>query len=271
MRAMEIVQVGRHGRMRQHIVAVGGIGPAPRREIPLMKDPFLRVLVRRGFVSKAQLEQAVQGCSKAPSKYAWIIGYEQPMLDRADCAFLVEFGRFPTEDVDFEMNGTYHRVCRGLEYDWHYYDKQLAKLHWDEEGNPYVRPVDGTRAVEEVREFEIKRGSGWAFLLVLTVGLIGGPFLAATLARNVSQDALSATIVFGIIWVLCFAGLLAVTLPLRQMHRRTLRKCGRCGRALAAGRKVFGCPICGLLFEEQPAPDAASDQPLVGTSAALAR
>jgi hypothetical protein len=232
-----------------------------------MKDPFLRQLVRRGFITKGQLEQAVQGCSRTPSKYGWIIACEQPMLDRADCAFLAEFGRFPTEDADFEMNGTYHRVCRGLEYDWHYYDKQLANLRWDEEGRPYVRPLDETRAIEEVREFEVKRGNGWVFALVLAAGLVGGPVIAAGIVRNVSQDALSAAIVFGIVWVLCFAGLLTAALPRRKMRKRTLRKCGKCGRELVPGRKVFGCPICGLLFDERPAGDAAAAHPPTGQPA----
>ncbi len=269
MRAMDIVQVGTHGRMRQHIVALGGARPAPRQGIPVLKDPFLRGLVRQGLVTKGQLEQAVQGCSKTPSKYNWVIGYEQPTLDRADCVFLAEFGRFPTEDADFEMNGTYHRVCRGLEYDWHYYDKELAKLRWDEGGNPYVRPLDKTRAVEQVREFETRHGNGWAFAVVLAAGLVGGPVIAAAIARNVSQDALSAAIVFGVVWVLCFAGLLALALPRRKMRKRMLRKCGKCGRPLVAGRKVFGCPICGLLFEGQPAPEAASDQALTSKPAIL--
>ncbi len=269
MRAMDIVQVGIHGRMRQHIVAVGGVRPDPHRGIPVMKDPFLRVLVRQGLVTREQLGQAVQGCSRAPSRYGWIITYEQPLLDRADWAFLAEFGRFPTEDADFEMNGTYHRVCRGLEYDWHYYDKQLATLHWDKEGHPYVRPIDGTRAVEEVREFEVKRGNGWAFALVLAAGLSGGPILAAAIARNVSQDALSAAVVFGVVWVLGFAGLLALTLPGRRMCKRTLHKCGKCGRELTAGHQVFGCPICGLLFDEPRAAHATSDQPLLGKPAVL--
>jgi hypothetical protein len=269
MRATDIAQVGTHGRMRQHIVAVGRARHAPRREIPVMKDPFLRVLVRQGFVTKGQLEQAVQGCSQTPAKYGWIVDVKQPMLDRADCAFLAQFGRFPMHDVDFEMNGTYHRVCRSLEYDWHYYDQHLAKLRWDEEGSPYVRPLDGTRVVEEVREFEVKRGSGWAFALVLAVGLIGGPVGAAAFARNVSQDAMSAAFLFGILWVLCFAGLLALTLPRRKMHKRTLRKCGKCGRDLVSGRKMFGCPICGLLFDEQPTTGVAPAQAQPGKPAVL--
>jgi hypothetical protein len=270
MGATDIVQVGTHGRMRQHIVAVGGIRQACRGEIPVTKDPFLRVLVRRGFVSRNRLEQAVQGYNKMPAKYGWIVGVKQPMLDRADCVFLAEFGRFPTDDADFEMNGTYHRVCRGLEYDWHYYDKQLEKLRWDEEGNPYVRPRDETRAVEEIRAFEVKRGNGWVFTLVLAAGLVGGPVITAALARNVSQDALSAGFVFGIVWVLCFAGLLALTLPRRKMHKRTLRKCGRCGRELVSGRTLSGCPICGLFFDEQLTAGVAPAQALPGKPAVLA-
>jgi hypothetical protein len=269
MGATDIAQVGTHGRMRQHIVAVGGIQQASRGEIPVTKDPFLRVLVRRGVVTRKRLEQAVQGYNKMPAKYGWIVGVKQPMLDRADCAFLAEFGRFPTEDADFEMNGTYHRVCRGLDYDWHYYDKHLAKLRWDDQGNPYVRPLDETRAVGEVREFEVKRGNGWAFALVLAAGLVGGPVIAAAIARNVSQDGLSAAFVFGIVWVLCFAGLLALTLPRRQMRKRTLHKCGRCGRELVSGRSVFGCPICGLLFDESPAAEAAPGQTPAPKPAAL--
>jgi hypothetical protein len=250
MRAMEVTQVGTHGRMRQHIVAVGGIRLGPRHGIPVMKDRFLRTLVRQGMVTKGQLEQAAAGCGRTPGKYGWITRIQQPMLDRADCAFLAQFGRFPTEDADFELNGAYHKVCRSLGYDWHYYDKQLEKLRWDEDGNPYAPPVGDIRAVEEVREFEVRRGNGWLFILVLAVGSVGGPLIAAAMARNVSRDFLSAVFVFGIVWLLCFAGLLAVTLPRRRTGRRTVRKCGKCDRELARRRQVLGCPICGLLFDQ---------------------
>lgn len=251
MRVTDAAHVGTHGRMRQHIVSIGGVRPNSESLVPVMKDRFLCSLVHDGILTTQQLQDAVKGYSRTPSNYLWLTGVDQAVLDLADRVFLAEYGRFPTDDADFLLNGGYHRICRGLEYDRHYYDKQLRRLHWDENGNPYVRSDGSIQPVEEVRDSEIKRGSGLLFGLALVAGAVGGPIIAAMIARNVSHDLVPSVSVFAIVWILSLTGLLAKTLPRRIVHKNTVFKCGRCGRELSPTPQMVGCLACGLLFEDR--------------------
>ncbi len=248
MPAMMAVQSGIHGRMVQRIVAVGGGRTYQHGAVHIMKDRLLRTLLKRGAITAEHVQGVVRGYNAAPSSYLWIAGVDQSMLAVADCVFLAEFRRFPTEN-DFQLNGRYHKICRGLEYNRHYYDEQLKKLHWDQDGNPYVRCAENPAVVQEVQEVEVRRGNVWLFGLALVVGLVGGPLLAATIAANVPRDPASAVCVFGVIWVLLFAGLLAKALPGRVKRRNTVVRCGRCRRELDPNRRLNGCSVCGLLFD----------------------
>jgi hypothetical protein len=173
----------------------------------------------------------------------------QAVLERADCVFLAEYRRFPTEDADFQLNGTYHKICRGLEYNWHYYDDKLEELQRDESGNPRIRSDESVRVQQKHRNVEIRRGNAWAFGLVLVAGLAGGPILAAAIARGVSHSLGPMISVFAALWVLSFAGLGALTLPRRIWRRDIVFTCGRCGGELGFGRTWTGCPTCGVLFD----------------------
>jgi hypothetical protein len=248
MPAMTAVPGGIHGRMVQRIVAVGGGRTYEHGAVHIMRDRFLRALMKRGTITAEHVQRAVRGYNAAPSNYLWIAGVEQSVFAMADCVFLAEFGRFPTEK-DFQLNGRYHKICRGLEHNRHYYDEQLKKLRWDRDGNPYVRCATNPAALEEVRQVEVRRGNAWLFVPALVVGLVGGPLLAATIARNVPRDPVSAVCVFGVLWVLLFAGFLAKTLPGRVQRRKTVVRCGRCRRELSPNRQLNGCSVCGLLFE----------------------
>ncbi len=251
MRVADAAHVGTHGRMRQHIVSIGGVRPNSRSLVSIPKDRFLRSLVHDGILTTGQLQDAIKVYSRTPSGYLWLTGVEQDLLDLADRIFLAEYGRFPTEDADFLLNGGYHRICRGLEYDRHYYDKQLQKLYWDENGNPYVHADGSIKAVEEVRSAKVKRGNGLLFGLALIAGVLGGPVLAALIARNVSHDLVPSVSVFAVVWILLLTGLLARTLPRRIMQKNTVFKCGKCGRELSSTPQMVGCLTCGLLFEER--------------------
>jgi len=241
-------QKGVHGRMVQRIVAVGGGRTYDRDAVGVTKDRFLRDLMKHGSVTADHVQQVVKGYNAAPSSYLWIAAIDQSMLALADCVFLAEFERFPMQD-DFQLNGRYHKICRGLEYNRHYYDKPLQRLRWDEAGKPYVRCEASPGAVEEVRNVEVRKGNAWVFGLALIVAVVGGPILAALIARNVSQDPASAIYVFGVIWILSFAGLLASTRPRRVRRRNAVLTCGRCDQVLDPKRPGIGCPACGVLFE----------------------
>lgn len=248
MPAMTAVQSGIHGRMVQRIVAVGGGHTYEHGAVHIMKDRLLRALMKRGTITAEHVQRAVRGYNAAPSDYLWIAGVDQSMFTVADCVFLAEFGRFPTED-DFQLNGRYHKICRGLEYNRHYYDGQLKKLRWDQDGNPYVRCAESPAALREVQEVAVGRGNAWLFGLTLVVGLVGGPTLAAMMARNASGDPVTAIYVFGAVWVLLFVALVAKTMPRRVKRKDTVLRCGRCRRELDPSRQVNGCSVCGLLFE----------------------
>ena len=205
--------------------------------------------MRSGAVTAEQVHKALEECAKDPFERAVDGGRAtRRILGRADCVFLAEYGRFPSESGDFEINGPYHRICRSLGYDWHYYDEQLARLHWDGAGRPYAKPEVSVRVEQDVRDCEIRKGNGWAFGLVLAVGLIGGPAAAVAALRNVPAEAASVVWVLGVVWVLCLAALLVSTQPRRTRYKGTVLRCGRCRQELTPGQARTGCTGCGALF-----------------------
>jgi hypothetical protein len=242
------LSTGCHGFVRRHIVALerlhAGRLPAER----IAREPYVRRLVRRGAVTPEQLNEAVAGCRAAPAGFAWITEVSPEVLAKADDVFLAEYGAFPVKNEDFQLNGTYHSICRGLQYNWHYYDGLLKRLQRDKDGHPYVRLEGDVTAVRETRTDERRVGSRWAFAVVLIAGLAGGPLAGAVISRRLSGEAASGLSVFVILWVLAVAGLLAVTRP-RQVRQVTIaHRCSRCGRGLDAPQARIGCPACGASF-----------------------
>jgi hypothetical protein len=242
------LQTGHHGPMRQHIVTLDRFAKGRQTSAYIVRDRYLRRLVRSGIATPGQLHDAIASCGTTPSSFTWLTDVNRDRLAKADCVFLAEYGTFPTSDIDFQVNGDYYRICRGLEYDWHYYDKLLERLHWDERGNAYVRPEAKVVALERTERVERTRGNPWAFGLVLVAGLVGGPLATAAILRHVSGDLTAAGSVFGILGLLAFAALLKATLPRRRRQMAVVRWCSRCRRELDPRQAKSGCPGCGAWF-----------------------
>jgi hypothetical protein len=230
-------------------VVLNGRGKGLLKPSQAARDRYLRRLVRQGAVTAEQVSKALEECARAPSAMLWIAKADTRTLGRADCVFLAEYGRFP-EARDFEINGPYQRICRSLVYDWHYYDEQLTRLHWDEAGRPYVRPEGSVRAEQDVQEREIRRGSFWAFAFVLAVGGIGVPAACVAAWPYLPPEAPSVLWGLGIAWGLCLAALLAATRPRRIRCKDAVLRCGRCRQELTPGQARTGCTGCGALFTE---------------------
>jgi hypothetical protein len=239
---------GCRGSMRQHIVALERLheGRLPAERIA--REPYVRRLVRYGTVTPEQLKEAIAGCRAAPASFAWLTEVSPEVLAKADDVFLAEYGTFPVKNADFQLNGTYHSICRGLQYNWHYYDDLLKRLQRDEDGNPYVRSEGDVTTVQETRTGERRVGSRWAFAVVLIAGLAGGPLLAVALFRHASGEAASGFSVFAILWLLALAGLLTLTRPRQVRQVCVVHRCGRCGRELDPPQAKIGCPACGASF-----------------------
>ncbi len=243
-----ILPTGCHGSMRQHIVALEQRHEGRLSAERIARERYLRRLVRDGTVTPEQLDEAIAGYRAAPASSAWLTEVNPEVLARADDVFLAEYGTFPKKSADFLLNGTYHSICRGLQYDWHYYDELLKRLERDNEGRPYVRLEGGTTAVKETRTTYRQAGNRWAFAAALVAGLVGGPLLAAALLRHVSGEAASGLSVFVVLWVLALAGLLTVTRPRQARQVIVVHRCSRCGRELDAPQAKIGCPGCGVSF-----------------------
>ena len=247
-------QTGYRGSVRQRIVALDQMCRGRLNAGQIARDRYLRRLVRSGAVTAELVNKALEDCARDAASMRWMGDVHPTVLGRADCVFLAEYGRFPSESGDFEINGPYHRICRSLGYDWHYYDEQLARLHWDGTGRPYAKPEVSVRVEQDVRDLTMRRGNGWLFAIVLAAGLIGGPLAGAAILRDVSIETWPAVWVFGVMWVLCLAFLLATTRPRRTRQRDTVLRCSRCRQELTPGQARTGCLGCGALFAESAPP-----------------
>jgi hypothetical protein len=242
------LQTGHRGSLRQRIVVLNGKGKTRSDPARVARDRYLRGLVRQGVVTAEQVKRALDEYARAPASVEWMAHVDPTTLGRADCVFLAEYGRFPSEAGDFEINGPCHRICRSLGYDWHYYDEQLAKLHWDGAGRPYVRPEVSVRIEQDVQNRETRKGNPWGFGFVLAVGVIGGPAAGFAALRNLPAEMASVVWGLGVVWLVCVAALLVGTWPRRIRYRSPVLRCGRCQRELAPEQAGTGCPGCGALF-----------------------
>ena len=251
---MDTAQAGTYGRVRQRIVAMGRVARKGTSAQSLARavaaDRYVRAVVRSGRIRQEQLQRAVEGYHASPSTFVWLIEMDPAVLDRAECAFLAEYGRFPVAEGDFQINGVYHRICRSLLYDWHYYDDQLMKLTYDQAGRPYAPLPDGVQLRQDIQTRQTTKGGLWTFGFVLTTGLIGGLALGAAILQRATLDPVSVVWVFGVPWILGFGALLAATIPRRISSRTIIFRCGRCNRALESQQAMIGCPACGALFRK---------------------
>jgi len=207
-----IRETGVQGRMRRRIAVVGRVdhrrrGVAPRSDA-FAKDKFLRILLQSGAVPREKLDAAIDGFSKAPSDFSWLIDMDEAVLAKADLVFAAKYGRHPTEDADFRLNGDYHRICRSLEYDLHHYDSELHHSSDPEYTTGCASPgIDGTGP---------KKPGVWAFRVVLVCGFGSAPLLGMLIVTRFPDHTLSAGILLGGLWLVILLGALVRTLPRRD-------------------------------------------------------
>ena len=245
-------QVGIHGRMRQRIVAVGRahtdrISSSHSRR-GISKDKYLHALLQSGAITPEQLETAIRGYNKTPSEFAWMSGIDDAVLDRADRVFLAEYGRLPTEDTDFRLNGNYHKICRSLQHDWHYYDHQLERLHRDDEGILSVHRAEPAKILEEVGSVQESKGSVWGFGLVLAGGFVSATILGAVIVKAFISQLVGTGFLVGAAWLALLTAGLALTLPRQSERKLTIRRCSKCGAQLSSEYVPESCPNCGAPF-----------------------
>ena len=244
----KVPQIGSRGSLRRQIVALDRLGEGRVHPERIARDRYLRRFVRRGIVTPEQLQEAITGCLAAPFRFTWMAKVDPAVLARADCVFLAEFGIFPLNDADFQLNGRYHLICRSLEHDWHYYDQQLKELCWDRDGTPYARLGGKVTVQEETLRVEQRVGNLWAFVAVLIAGLAGGPVLLNTLLHQGSGNVATALDIIAILWGVVFGGLLMLTIPRRVRRLDVVCRCTRCGQEQDPQQAKIGCRACGAAF-----------------------
>jgi hypothetical protein len=208
-----------HSRMRQRIVAISRTRASNRR---MARDRYLRNLVRGGAVTSDDVDSAIDACGKALSEFTWLLEVDDGVLGRADHVFLLRHGRFPRSDDDFRLNGDHYRICRSLQYDWHYYDRELGQSPQAPEaqgttsrGQPASSQATRTKPSAEA-SMALRRGSTSAFVGVLTIGVITVPILAIVIVQWFPQDIVTASLWMGGAWLALLVGALALTLPRRR-------------------------------------------------------
>jgi hypothetical protein len=247
----KVRQIASHGSLRRQIVALDRLGQGRVHPERIARDRYLRRFVRRGMVTPEQLQEAITGCLAAPSRFTWMAKVDPAVLARADCVFLAEFGIFPLNDADFQLNGRYHLICRSLEHDWHYYDQQLKELDWGRDGTPYARLGGNVTVQEETLRVEQRVGNLWAFAAVLLAGLAGGPVVGNILSRQLSGNRGTVLAIVAILWGVAFGGLLVLTIPRRVRRVDVVRRCGRCGQEQEPQQATIGCRACGASFADR--------------------
>lgn len=207
----------------------------------LQRDRFVRGLLQSGRLDEVYLDAAVTSHIEVPSRFVWLAEIEASVVDRADKVFTMQSGRSPKDDVDFEFNGAFHKICRSLQYDWHYYDAILEQLLCGDAEQPNGVPATVQR---RFRYVERRLGSLWGFAVVVVAGLVTGPLLAreALKYHGAEMDAVCLLLVAA--WVLPLLGFTLLTLPRRGEQRETVLLCSRCGREFESHALPEVCPDC---------------------------
>ena len=82
---------------------------------------LLRERIHQAYREK-QLRKAIPEYKQIPSSFGWLLEMDYSIRDRANNVFLAKYGRDPIEAGDRRVNGDYHKICRNLRHDRHYYD-----------------------------------------------------------------------------------------------------------------------------------------------------
>ncbi len=235
-------------------MALGGIFAerfkSPGGEMLVSQDKFLGLLLRNGALTNEQLQRAIDSYRRDPQDYAWMLRVRHATLDKADSVFFVRYGRYPTENNDFPLNGNYYQICRTLHYDPDCFDEELEKLAWDVEGNPRIVQAP-PRVLEEVQHVTSKKGNAWAFALTLLTSLASAVAIPVLITSGPMRDLLPASLAASICWIILLACGLMATRP-RQLETTIVnRACNQCGGQLNPGHSDDSCPSCGIRFERQ--------------------
>ncbi|UCD49270.1 MAG: hypothetical protein JSW27_17275 [Phycisphaerales bacterium] len=198
-----------------------------------MRDRHLRAMLRSGVVTPEQLEAAVSGFAQAPCSFIWLAAIDGAVLEKADRVFLAKQGRAPVENVDFHLNGDYHKICRSLQHDLHHYDAYLQEFSRTEqppvpvpaeestgqinraEPPPAEEPIVQALAEEprQARRGELKKKPIWPFVMVVVLGFCSIPILAMMLATYSAGQSLAVGFIMGILWLMILLGALVLTFP----------------------------------------------------------
>jgi len=204
-----------HGRMRKRIAVVGRVdrkeGVGARGKGNFVKDRSLRTLLQSGAITREQLENAISVFTKAPSDLMWLADIDDVVLGKAGRVFFVKYGRCSMEDADFRLNGDYHRICRSLQYDLHYYDGQLDELSRADREDVHAPKRGRTEVCGE----KPARSRIWAFGAVLVLGFCSAPLLAALIVTCFPGHSLTAGLLLSGLWLGILVGALVLTLPRR--------------------------------------------------------
>ena len=248
------VQAGVHGRTRRHIVAMGGVFAerfkSPGSDDLVSQDRFLALLARNGMITEEQLRRAIDSYRHDPHHYAWILRLRHTTLDKADKVFFVRYGRFPTKNDDFPVNGNYHQICQTLQCNPDCLDEEVRRLAWDVEGNPRIVAAP-PKVLEAVQQVTSKKRNAPAFTLILLVSLASAIAFPLLITYAPMPNLLPAVLAVGIGWMMLLACGLIATRPRRFETSVVHHSCSECRRELDSVRPVDYCPHCGIRFEEQ--------------------
>jgi hypothetical protein len=236
---------GIYGRVRQEIALTAGASCVSSDWLQirktLQKDRFVRGLLQSGRLGEAYLDAAVTSHIEVPSRFVWLAEIEASIINRAEKVFRVQSSRGAEHDVDFELNGAFHRICRSLQYDWHYYDAILEQLLCDDTERPDAVPATVQR---RFRYVERQFGSIWGFALVVVAGLVTGPLLAREALKYHSERMDAVCLLLVAAWALPLLGFTLLTLPRHGEQRETIFLCSRCGREFESHALPEVCPDC---------------------------
>ena len=194
-------------RPRANRRGVGAKARAPE------KDKYLGHLLTSGAITKAQLDRAVLAWRRAAHEFAWLPHMPDAVLDKADLVFAAKYGRYPTEDSDFTLNGAYHRICRSLQHNWQYYEADLDRLKGRAEGRLELGPAPKR---QERRKLDVRNKptrTNHSFVYVLVTGFVSAPILGTIIVKLFPARTGTAALVLGTVWLAFLIGALALTFP----------------------------------------------------------
>lgn len=216
-RMVEALQPGIHGRMRRQIVTLRrpranrpGVGARARAPA---KDKYLSHLLSSGAITNKQLDRALLACSRAAHEFAWLPDMSDTVLDKADLVFVAKYGRCPTEDSDFALNGAYHKICRSLQHNWHYYDANLNGFKASAEDRLELTPVPQRRRQQKLDVRKKPTRTNLRFACVLVTGFVSAPILGVFIVRFFPARTGTAALLIGGVWLAFLIGALALTFP----------------------------------------------------------